>query len=179
MLARAGVYAIENNDVALASIFETIHAEFSAGKALRELALETLLIEMTIILVRTANVETESAIMAGRGNRHFRRFVELVERHHKSKWSVARYAGALGITAPHLNTICKQHDSRSAKQVIHERVLLAARRGLAYTDVSVAGIAQNLGFVDPSYFTRFFRRFEGVTPSEFRRQTGTQPAAGL
>jgi AraC family transcriptional activator of pobA len=90
----------------------------------------------------------------------------------------SRYAATLGISAPHLNSICKRYGGRSALQIIHDRLMLAARRGLAYTDVSVACIARNLGFADPAYFTRFFRRAEGVTPSAFRRQTGTQAASG-
>jgi AraC family transcriptional activator of pobA len=178
VFAQAGVYPLDGDGKLLGSIFSRIHAEYAGDNSLRELALETLIIDMAITLARTAAVETDSANQAGRGSRHFRRFLVLVEQHHKSKWPVAGYAGVLGITPPHLNAICRRYGSRSAKQVIHERLLLAARRGLAYTDVSVAGIARSLGFADASYFARFFRRFEGVTPSTFRRQTGTQSASG-
>ncbi len=176
VFAKPGVYPLVSDGSALGSIFKRIDTEYAGNNLLRELALETLLIEMAISLARTVDVEAEPVIQTGRGGRHFRRFLELVEQHHKSKWSVARYASGLGITPPHLNTICKKCDGRSAKQVIHDRLLLAARRGLAYTDVSVAGVARSLGFTDPSYFARFFRQFEGVTPSTFRRRTGTQSA---
>lgn len=176
--AKPGVHELEGDSTLLVSTFTRIHAEYAGDNSLRDLALETLLIEMTISLARIADVAAESVNRSGRGGRHFRRFLELLEEHHKSKWPVARYANSLGITPPHLNAICKKYDGRSAKQVIHDRLLLAARRGLAYTDVSIAGVARSLGFADPSYFTRYFTRFEGVTPSTFRRQTGTQSAGG-
>jgi AraC family transcriptional activator of pobA len=178
LFSKPGVFPLEGDDNELSSIFRRIHTEYIGGSPLRELALETLLIDMAIGLARTTNAEAESATHAARGNRHFRRFLELAEQHHKSKWPVARYAGTLGISAPHLNAICKKSDGRSAKKIIHDRLLLAARRGLAYTDISIAGIANSLGFADASYFARFFRRFEGVTPSTYRRQTGTQSVGG-
>ncbi len=174
VFAKPGVYSLDIEGSELSSMFRKIDAEYSGNDSLRELALETLLIEMAISLVRTADVDEEPVIKAGRGSRHFRRFLELVELHHKSKWSVARYAGRLGITPPHVNAICKMCDGRSAKQVIHDRLLLAARRGLAYSELSIAGVAGSLGFSDPSYFARFFKRFEGVTPSTFRRRTGSR-----
>jgi AraC family transcriptional activator of pobA len=168
--------ALEDGGALLGSIFRRIHDEYSGDAPLRDLQLETLLIEMSVALARQLGDRPDSARQPGRSGRHFRRFIELVELHHKENWNVARYAGALGITAPYLNALCKRYAGRSAKRLIDDRVLLAARRGLAYTDNSVAVVARDLGFSDPSYFSRFFRRAEGLTPSEFRRQTGTQPA---
>jgi AraC family transcriptional activator of pobA len=174
VLATPAVYALGAEASALRDILGSIHAEYAKDHPLRELALEAQLIAMTVCLCRLAKIETDTINKSGRGGRHFRRFIELVERQHKFQWSVARYADSLGITPSHLNSICKEYDGRSALQVIHQRLLLAARRGLSHTDVSIAGVARDLGFADPSYFTRFFRRFEGITPGQFRRQTGTQ-----
>jgi AraC family transcriptional activator of pobA len=177
VFARADFYPLEA-DTTLAATAGRIHREYEEDRPLRELALETHLAEMAIGLARAARLRVETRSRSGPGRRHFRRFLDMLETHHKVQWTVGRYAGALGISAPHLNAICKRYGGRSALRIIHERVMLAARRGLAYTDVSVAGIARNLGFADPAYFTRFFRRSEGLTPSEFRRQTGTQAASG-
>jgi AraC family transcriptional activator of pobA len=47
-------------------------------------------------------------------------------------------------------------------------VLLEARRLLRYTDKPAFAIAQELGFADPAYFGRFFRRESGVTPRQYR-----------
>lgn len=177
VLGKADFYGLEP-DTNLASAARRIHQEYEGDGPLRELALETHLMEIAIGLARAARLTVDTVSRSGPGRRHFRRFLRLLESHHKDQWSVARYAGALGISAPHLNAICKRYGGRSPLHIVHERLMLAAKRGLAYTDVSVAGVARNLGFADPAYFTRFFRRAEGVTPSVFRRQTGTQAASG-
>ena len=160
----------------LGSIFRRIHLEYRGDAPLRDLSLETALIEMSIALARLGGDADDPARRPGRSGRHFRGFVEFVESHHKEQWTVSRYAGALGISAPHLNALCKRYAGRSAKRLIHDRLLLAARRALAYTDHTVTAIARDLGFADPSYFSRFFRRAEGTTPSRFRRHAGTRPA---
>jgi len=160
----------------LGSICRRIHDEYQGDAPLRDLSLETALIAMSIALARLAGSGDDPERRPGRSGRHFRGFVDLVEQHHKEQWTVAHYAGALGISAPHLNALCKRYAGRPAKRLIHDRLLLAARRALAYTDHTVAAIARDLGFADPSYFSRFFRRAENTTPSRFRRQAGTRPA---
>ena len=174
VFTRPAVYSLDEDGMALGSTMDRIHNEYGKDNPLRELALEAQLIEIAVCLARMLKADTETVARTGRGVRHYQRFLELVEQRHKTQWSVARYAGALGITAPHLNAICKKYDGRSAKRVLHDRLILAAIRGLSYTDNSIAGVARSLGFADPSYFARFFKRSEGLTPSLFRRQSGTQ-----
>jgi AraC family transcriptional activator of pobA len=55
--------------------------------------------------------------------------------------------------------------------MIHDRVLLEAKRELLYADATVIEIAQMLGFSNASYFTRFFARHVGLTPAQFRVQS--------
>ncbi|WP_313329399.1 helix-turn-helix domain-containing protein, partial [Stutzerimonas balearica] len=51
---------------------------------------------------------------------------------------------------------------------VNERLAREAQRQLAYTDLDVQQIARDLGFADAAYFSRFFRKQAGVTPSAFR-----------
>ena len=44
----------------------------------------------------------------------------------------------------------------------------AARRDLVFTPTPIQAIAYSLGFSDPAYFNRFFRRHAGLTPGAFR-----------
>jgi AraC family transcriptional activator of pobA len=64
--------------------------------------------------------------------------------------------------------LCHAHLGRSASAEIHLRLVLEARRLLRYTDAPAFVIAQDLGFADPAYFGRFFRREAGVTPRRYR-----------
>ncbi len=103
------------------------------------------------------------------GSHHLGRFMQLVEAHHKTRHQVSWYASRIGITAAHLNVVCQNLAGKSALQLIHERLLLEARRELIYTPRTISTIADSLGFADPGYFTRFFKRVSGQSPKEFRR----------
>jgi AraC family transcriptional activator of pobA len=52
--------------------------------------------------------------------------------------------------------------------MIEARIMREARRNLAYTHLSISTIAYSLGYADPAYFTRVFKRDAGVSPKEFR-----------
>jgi len=94
----------------------------------------------------------------------------LVERDAFRRHQVSDYARQLGVSAAHLNVLCKRHLGTPAKKVIHDRLAAHARRMLLYTPDSAQRISQLLGFEDPSYFTRFFRRVNGCPPGQFRRR---------
>jgi AraC family transcriptional regulator, transcriptional activator of pobA len=83
--------------------------------------------------------------------------------------TVADYARELAISPSHLNRLCQRHLGASAKEVLQEQLEVEARRELLLSDRSVAQIAIALGFADPSYFGRFFRRRTGVSPARFRQ----------
>lgn len=111
----------------------------------------------------------------GRATQHLARYREQVERHFRRQPSVAALARPLGITPAQLNRLCRRHLGCSALAVLHERVLLEAKRELGYTHLMVRQIADGLGFADPAYFTRFFARLTGKSPSEWRDpDTGRQ-----
>ncbi|MNF13714.1 Transcriptional activator NphR [compost metagenome] len=58
--------------------------------------------------------------------------------------------------------------------MLHQRLLLEANRNLIYTSLTVNQISELLGFSEPAYFTRFFKRLTGITPGAFRRSNGQQ-----
>lgn len=157
----------------LEALFAEIHTECVEQRPLRDASLESLIRVLAIWLTQRSKAESASGPAPDRAGRHLRKFTRLVDEHHKAQWSVADYANALGITPSHLNSICRKVMNQSALDVIHARLLLAARRQLVYTERNIAGVAHYLGFADPSYFTRFFKRVTGMTPGEYRRSSGT------
>lgn len=101
-----------------------------------------------------------------------RRFRALVEAHHAEHWPVTRYASALDASVAQLNRACRESFGCSALAVVHERLAAEARRRLLQADESVAAVATRLGFKDPSYFCRFFRRLTGESPQAWRLRRG-------
>ncbi|WP_409034176.1 helix-turn-helix domain-containing protein [Roseateles saccharophilus] len=104
----------------------------------------------------------------GRALQHLARYREQVERHYRSHPTLDTLAAPLGITTTQLNRLCRQHLHCSALDVLHQRLLLEAKRELGYTTLQVRQIADGLGFADPAYFTRFFQRLTGQSPSRWR-----------
>ena len=74
----------------------------------------------------------------------------------------------MGVTSDHLSRTCRQIAGCSALDLLHERVLLEARRLLAYTPMPVAEVGAQLGYQDPAYFSKFFARSVGESPSDYR-----------
>jgi AraC family transcriptional activator of pobA len=108
------------------------------------------------------------------------RFRKLVEQRYPQHWSVERYARQLAVSATSLNRSCRSLNGLTAFELIQQRVALEARRRLVYMPMSIAAIAAELGFKDPAYFSRFFRKHSGMSPGMFRRRQeagGKVPAA--
>lgn len=103
------------------------------------------------------------------------RFLALVEAHFVEHWPVARYAERLGTSTDRLNRVTRAHAGRSALELIHDRLQREACRRLTYLVAPVSRLAFELGFEDPAYFCRFFKRRSGLSPSAFR--AASQPGA--
>ncbi|MEP6546056.1 MAG: helix-turn-helix domain-containing protein [Gammaproteobacteria bacterium] len=99
-----------------------------------------------------------------------RRFRRLIEVQFLKHWPVKRYARHLVLSESSLNRLCRRVAGCTAFDLIQQRLALEARRRLVYAGSSVGRIATELGFKDPAYFSRFFRRHSGVSPNEFRRR---------
>lgn len=150
--------------------FDAFEREYRGAAADRVLAMEALLGTITIWLARhAADAPRELQPVRRNASRHFARFGDLLERHFLDHLPVPAYAEKIGVTAAHLNTVCRDMTGKSALELIHERLLLEARRNLVYTAMQVGEIAHALGFSEPPYFTRFFKRATGMSPVAFRQ----------
>lgn len=99
-----------------------------------------------------------------------RNFQKLIDQNYKEKKLTKDYAALLYVTPNHLNALSKDVTGRSAGELIRDRILLEAKRLLINAKMTVSEIAAELDFIDNSYFTKFFKKYEGVTPEAFRKQ---------
>ncbi len=102
----------------------------------------------------------------------FARFLALVEAHHLEHWPIGRYAARLGLSPQRLNRLARVETGQSAQALVHERLLREACRRLIYIAAPVSRLAYELGFDDPAYFCRFFKRRTGLAPSAWRERHG-------
>ena len=104
------------------------------------------------------------------GESIYRNFRKLVDKQFFKSHKVSDYADQLNITAGHLNSIVKQYLGKSAKEYIQERLILEAKRLLAYSDMNAKEIGYALGFDDPSNFSKFFRKMASLSTAQFRQE---------
>ena len=106
----------------------------------------------------------------------FARFRALVEGHFLEHRPIGWYAATLGVTESRLDRAARAVTGRSPFEAVQDRLILEARRKLVYIAAPVSKIAYELGFDDPSYFWRVFRRRTGMTPTAFRAAERTRGA---
>jgi AraC-like DNA-binding protein len=82
---------------------------------------------------------------------------------------VADYAEMLNKSPKTLSNLFKKYNEKSPLQIIQNRIILEARRLLRYSDKSIKEIAYVIGYEDIQSFSRFFKKMEGVSPSEFKK----------
>lgn len=125
---------------------------------------------LTLVLLSTLARRAESASQSENSRiDRFREFRGLVEDHFTEHRRVSWYADRLHVSESSLNRLCDRAAGRTAFEVLQDRLELEARRRLRYTTVPVTLLARELGFVEQSYFSRFFRRRTGSSPTAFRR----------
>jgi len=100
-----------------------------------------------------------------------RRFSEQLERDYVRHHDSAHYAEALAMPAAALSRALAQITGQTTKELVTARVMLEARRLLRFTDLAIGEVAHRVGFSDPLYFSRAFKRDAGLAPLAFRART--------
>jgi len=104
---------------------------------------------------------------------YIQRAMEFVERNHSRPVSVTEIARHAGIERSHLAHLFRQTlNSSPAAYVISVRLRKAAELLLGRPDLSVKEIAYSVGYGDPLFFSKSFKKLKGLPPLEFRQRAG-------
>lgn len=105
--------------------------------------------------------------------------LQLLQDHYKEEKNTAFYARQIGLSPKRLNEILKDKMDTTVSGLLYHLLLIEAKRELYHDRRSVKEVAYELGFSDPSYFARFFKKRTGLGPEAFRtraRSTFGAPA---
>ncbi|MDE1180541.1 helix-turn-helix domain-containing protein [Paraburkholderia sp.] len=175
VLQRASVIPVRASadDDALMPLFRLLEQEFRGSARGHIAAGMSLMIALFVQVARLGEASsvagaTANAATADRRSAQIKRLRELVAAHYREHRPVEFYAEKLGMTAAQLSRICRDQLGHSPMSLVNEHLIREAQRDLIYSGLTVKQIAHALGFDDTAYFSRYFRKQTGVTPTEFQ-----------
>ncbi|MCT4701899.1 helix-turn-helix domain-containing protein [Enterobacteriaceae bacterium H20N1] len=168
VLMQAACVPVKASRGQINTLFHTLQNEYEGDGEARDMMIHSLISALLVWLNRQCKPALIGRDKVERRRCVIRRFNKLVESHYREHLSIAHYASLIGLSSVHLNTLCHEFYGHSALGVLHQRLMLEAKRSLLYTSMTISQISDYLGFSDATYFSRFFRRHTGATPKAFR-----------
>jgi AraC-like DNA-binding protein len=150
------------------AFIENALTEYESKPSTYELVLHSTL---TQIVIKLSRLSRKPQSLVTSDNDLHEAFLQLVETHYKDEHQVEFYAKALKLTAKALTMRFYREALQPPRDCIQDRCLLEAKRLLAYSNLSIQEIGEELGFEDPNYFSRFFRKKTDESPGEFRSKS--------
>ena len=153
----------------LVPLCDMLLREFERSALGRESALRGLLGVWSANVYRVCQSQVRDANEAHTRKREVvAKFRESVERHLHEHADIETHCRAVGVSESQLRRACLAVTGQAPVTLVQLRMLVEAERQLRYTAMPIAQIAYYLGFDDPAYFSRFFRRHTGASPKGFR-----------
>ena len=150
----------------ITNIFGRLTSEYTEnGAAKMDLIrpyLSALLAEINRAYVGTMTAKT------GAGDRLVQQFMDLLTTQVRVNRLVSHYASQLNVSPNHLNKVVKSRTGKSPSIWIDERIILETKVLLFQSNLTVAQIADEMGFSDQSHFGKLFRKYAGASPTDFR-----------
>lgn len=150
---------------------EHIFLEFAGDHYLKQ---ETIATWLKLFLIACKRMKAErtdkNALPPNSRSKTVREFKSLLEKKFAQHHKVSYYASELHLTANYLNEVIREETGQSAKDLIQNRIILEAKRLATYSANSLKETAYQLGFDDPSHFSKFFRNCTHTGYSTFSRQ---------
>jgi AraC family transcriptional activator of pobA len=154
----------ETAAVELSAIFSLLEKEYANHNMIMVKAL------LKVFLLKLIQVKEHDFTSQDIHQKRVYEFLMLLESNYQQVRNTDFYAGKLGISSKRLNQILKDKLDKTGMQLIHDRIILEAKRGIIHSEITIKEIAYELGFSDRPYFSRFFKKQTGQTPEEFQRQ---------
>ncbi|MGH2646628.1 MAG: helix-turn-helix domain-containing protein, partial [Ginsengibacter sp.] len=164
---RPYIYISDEQSKKISAIFETILKEKKSIHKNKDELIALKIIELLIsserLFAKEQNFEENLPSVD-----IIKRFIDLTEANVLNHRSVSFYAKQLNVHPNYLNALIKKHTGITAKESIQNRLLIETKYLLHSTTLSIKEISNQMGFNDPNYFTVFFKRFEKISPANYR-----------
>lgn len=183
VLAQPRVYPLSNSGVnveAVVDAFDWANREYVWSAPGRRAAIMAQFLRILVALMRLNSELAEDSFSSGdRDYKLLCRYREFLEQNFRSEKGLEFYAGKLGISAQRLNQACRARAGKTSSELLHDRVIVEAKRYLIYMGMTVAQAGYELGYDDPAYFSRFFSQRVGQPPGAYRLAQLEKRKAGV
>ena len=152
----------ENDLETTTQLIKLIHTELSLKKR------EDLMYTLVNALITQCILSFNENIRKSGIDKRILKLIALIDNHYLREREITFYANQLSLSEKRLGVLTKQALNHTVKRLIQQRILLEAKRLISQGNLSFKSIAFQLGFVDASYFSRFFRKYSGYTPEQFK-----------
>lgn len=159
----------EHTKPRVAVLMQTLHTLI----ATQQVSSEIILSYLHPLLTEFGHLYTKNSLPGCNCNFNFHQFTlfkSIVERTFKNPYPVAAIAEEMALTTDSLNRLVQGITGISPKEYLAKRVLLEAKRQLYHHQLPVKELAYALGFSDPDYFSRFFKKHAGIGISEYLKK---------
>ncbi|TKC62389.1 helix-turn-helix domain-containing protein [Pedobacter hiemivivus] len=145
-------------------------SEMQQKDTLQKDMLQSMLKRMLILSVRILKKSNNFDKLEKSQSDIIREFNYLVEGHFSKHHDVAFYASKLNKSPKTLSNLFSLVSDRAPLNIIHDRIMIHAKRQINYTNLSIKEIAYQLGYEDIQTFSRFFKNKEGISPVQYREK---------
>ena len=159
----------KDNYSKIAVLLEEINAEYMR-KSDCSLSMLRAYIHILLVNLFRIHAKEQKEDILDTTNALVRKFRQMVSENYLTLRSVQEYADLIGISATHLRDTVKKITGYSPGQLIRQEIIFEAKRRLANTELTTAEIGYTLNFEDTSYFSRYFKRETGKSPSQYREE---------
>ena len=158
---------MDENDLTVpVQIIRLIHKELALKKR------EDLISCLTNALLTQLILSFNDRIRKSGIDKRVLKLIALIDEHYLREREVSFYANEMSLSEKRLGLLTKQALGNTIKGILQQRMLLEAKRLISRENLSFKSIAFQLGFADASYFSRFFKKYSGHTPEQFRLYLG-------
>jgi len=149
------------------NVLSSLLVEYKTTRSFKDSTISNLLNILLIYVQRTLPAAPSSHAT----NALFSKLNDLMEQNNYQLTPTTYYAKKLKTSVKLLNQAIKEITGLNSSEFIRSKTMLEAKRLLKYDSMTCNEIADHLGFIDPAYFSRFFKREVGVAPKYFRSTT--------
>lgn len=153
----------------LERLYQVFVEEFGTSDNIQGEMLRMLLKRLIIKCTRLAKQQLITKELDNQQLDMVRHFNVLVDTHYKKMKHVHEYADLLNKSPKTLSNYFSLYNQKTPLQIIHDRIVLEARRLLIYTGMTSKEIAYELGFEDVTIFNKMFKKVMGATPQNFKK----------